>query len=172
MRAWRIYDHHAPYAKVRGFDPLSGADGIHKSARWNHKGQPILYSASTPSLALLEVLVWETSESFHERTLLDLEFEDDTETITLQRLVRLLGDAPIGKPEQLTRDFGSNWLEEQRSLALVVPSIVMPYENNIIFNPAHPRADSLLIRHSDVITLDDRLIRSLATHRKGNQSVP
>lgn len=162
MQAWRIYDHQAPYAHVRGLGPLDGAGGIHRSGRWNHKGKPILYASITPSLALLEVLVWETSESFRERTLLRIEFEEDVETVTVQRLVRMLGDARPGNSEQLTRDFGSRWLEERRSLALVVPSVVMPYENNVIINPAHPRAESLRITHSDVITLDQRLIRSLA----------
>src|SRR5690606_37062937 len=103
---------------------------------WHHQGQPVLYAASTPSVALLEVLVYETSESFRERTLLRIEFGDDTETVTAQRLVRLLADAPKGKRELLTRDFGTRWLEEARSLALIVPSIVMPYENNVIINPA------------------------------------
>ncbi len=163
MRAWRVYDHHAVHAQVRGFDPLSGAGGLHRSARWHHKGRPILYAASSPGVALLEVLVHETSESFRERTLLQIELDDDLETVTAQRLLRLLADAPPGKPEQLTRDFGTHWLEEQRSLALIVPSIVMPYENNVIINPGHSRADSLRILHGDVISLDQRLIRSLGS---------
>ena len=161
MHAWRIYDHHAIHAQVRGFDPLSGAGGLHQPARWHHKGQPILYAAATPSLALLEVLVHETSESFRERTLLKLELDDDVESITPQRLLRLLTDAPPGKPEKLTRDFGTTWLEERRSLALIVPSVVMPYEHNIIINPAHPRATSLRILASDIISLDQRLARAL-----------
>lgn len=154
MNAWRIYDHHAVHAQVRGFDPLSGSGGLHRSARWHHKGRPILYAASSPGVALLEVLVHETSESFRERTLLKLEMDDDVETVTSQRLLRLLADSPPGRPEQLTRDFGRRWLEEQRSLALVVPSVVMPYERNVIINPAHSRAGSLRIVHSDGISLD------------------
>lgn len=161
MRAWRTYDHNAVYAQVRGFDPLNGVGGLHRSARWHHKGQPAIYAATSPSLALLEVLVHETSESFRERTLLQLELDDDTEIVTPQRLVRLLVDAPREEPEKLTRDYGAKWLEEQRSLALKVPSIVMPYEHNLVINPAHPRADSLRVTHSDVISLDQRLVRSL-----------
>ncbi len=164
MRAWRIYDHNAVHAQVRGFDPLGGAGGLHRSARWHHKGQPILYASSNASLALLEVLVHETSETFRERTLLQhLEFDDDVETVTTQRHVRLLADAPPDMPEQGTRDFGSAWLEERRSLALVVPSIVMPYEQNVIINPSHPRAGSLNILTSDVVGLDQRLLSFLGS---------
>lgn len=167
MHAWRIYDHHAFYAQVRGFDPLSGSGGLHQPARWHHKGHPILYCAATPSLALLEVLVHETSESFRERILLKLELDDDTETVTPQRLLRLLADAPPGKPEQLTRHFGTTWLKERRSLALIVPSVVMPYEHDIIINPAHPHASSLHTLESDVLSLDQRLIRSLGGRSRG-----
>lgn len=161
MRGWRIYDHNAVHAQVRGFDPLSGAGGLHRPARWHHQGQPVLYAASNPSLALLEVLVHETSGSFRERTLLHLELDDDTETVTPRRLLRLLADAPPGAPEKGTRDFGTKWLEELRSLALLVPSLVMPYEQNIVINPVHPRAGSLRVIYSDFISLDQRLVRSL-----------
>lgn len=161
LRAWRIYDHNAVHAQVRGFDPLSGTGGLHRSGRWHHKGRPILYAASNASLALLEVLVHETSQSFRERTLLHLEFENDAEFVTHERLVRLLADAPPSEPEKGTREFGAQWLKEQRSLALIVPSIVMPYEQNIIVNPAHPLAESLKVVRSDVMGLDQRLVRSL-----------
>lgn len=161
MVAWRIYDHHAAHALVRGFDPLGGSGGLHQSARWHHKGRPVLYTSSGPSLALLEVLAHETSASFRERTLLHIEFDDDSEIVTPQHLIRLLADAPEGDPERLTRDFGTTWLDERRSLALVAPSIVMPYENNVIINPAHPRAESVRVVRSTVITLDRRLVLSL-----------
>lgn len=162
MRAWRIYDHNAPHALVPGFDPLNGAGGLYRPARWHHKGQPVLYAASSPSLALLEVLVHETSESFRERTLLHLELDDDVETVSPQRLVRLLGDAPAGASEKGTRDFGTKWLQEQRSLVLLVPSIVMPHEQNLVINPAHARAESLRVLLSDIMDLDQRLVQSLA----------
>lgn len=163
MRAWRIYDHNADYARASSFNPLAGSGGLHRPARWHHAGHPIIYAASSPSLAVLEVLVHETSESFRQRTLLQIEFEDDSETVTPQRLLRLLSDSPAGAPEQATRDFGSQWLEERRSLTLLVPSVVMPYEHNVIINPLHPRAKSLFLAHSDIISLDQRLLRSLGS---------
>lgn len=163
--SWNTH-HNAAHAQVRGFDPLSGVGGLHRAGRWHHKGQPVLYAARNPAMALLEVLVHETSESFRERTLLQLGLEDDAEIVTPQRLLRLLTDSPPGAPEEGTRDFGTNWLREQRSLALLVPSIVMPYEQNIVINPAHPRADSLRVAHSDVVTLDQRLLRVLGSRQE------
>ena len=120
----------------------------------------MLYASSTPSLALLEVLVWETPESFRERTLLQIDLEDDAEVVSAQHVALLL-DPEAGTGEARTRDFGNAWLQEQRSLALVVPSVVMPFENNVVVNPLHPRAVTVRIISSHVITLDQRLLRSL-----------
>jgi RES domain-containing protein len=40
-----------------------------------------------------------------------------------------------------SKEYGNKWLEEQRSLILVVPSIVIPQEKNYIINPNHPEFD-------------------------------
>lgn len=171
MFAWRIYDHQQPYAQAPGFEPLGGAGGLVRSGRWHHKGHPVIYASKNPSLALLEVLVYETSESFRERMLLKISLDADVETVSHERLVRRLVDAPPSKPEQLTRDFGSRWLREQRSLALAVPSVVMPFEENLIINPLHPlAATSLRVARADVIALDQRLVRSLGKGQSPQQS--
>ena len=165
MQAWRIYDHTAGHARQPNFDPLDGAGGLHGFARWHHQGQPILYAASSPSLALLEVLVHIDPERFRQQTLLQLEADDDTERVTHAQLVQLLRDAPTNDPEAHTRDYGTAWLAEKRSLALIVPSLVMPFENNIIFNPLHPAAQSIRIADRERITLDERLIRRLSSNQ-------
>src|SRR5690606_8893785 len=114
------------------FNPLDGAGGLHGDARWHHRGQPILYTASSPSLALLEILVHIDPRRFQQQTLLRLEIGDDIEQVTHAQLVQLLRDAPEGDPEARTRDYGTTWLTEKRTLALQVPSLVMPFENNLI----------------------------------------
>lgn len=162
MRAWRIYDHKAPYARQPDFDPLDGAGGLQGHARWHHRGRPILYAASSPSLALLEILVHIDPRRFQQQTLLELELDDDAERVTRAQLVQLLRDAPPNDPVARTRDYGTAWLAEKRSLALIVPSLVMPFEDNIILNPQHPAAQSIRITARERITLDERLIKRLA----------
>lgn len=159
MRAWRIYDHHAAFAAQPDFDPLRGDGGLHYDGRWHRKGHPVLYAAASPSLALLETLVHVDPVRFREQTLLELEFDDDVERITHARLVQLLRDATEGRVEAGTRDFGHVWLSERRTLALEAPSIIMPFENNVILNPRHPRAGSIRVVRSEVVTLDARRLR-------------
>lgn len=171
MRAWRIYPHTAPWGGHPDFDPLDGQGGLHGAGRWHHAGTPILYAAASPSLAMLEVLVHLTPVDFGERTLLEIDVPDDiasaSEAVGLARLVQLLRDAPEGDLEAKTRDFGTAWAREGRSLALLAPSIVMPHERNVILNPRHPRAPDLEILRSERVTLDPRLLRSTDVPERG-----
>lgn len=164
MRAWRIYDHNAAHARQATFDPLRGEGGLHGPGRWHHKGNPITYTASSPSLALLEILVHIDPRRFREQTLLELDIPDDTEAVTRAHLVQLLRDAPEGGPQARTRAYGTTWLEEQRSLALIVPSLVMPFEENLVLNPLHPNANEVRILRRERITLDERLLHNLHPH--------
>lgn len=162
MRAWRIYPHDAPYAQAPDFDPLDGAGGRVAANRWNEPGHPVIYAASNPSLAALETLAnLRHPGLFGERTLLEVELEDRIEEISFEQLLRLRENAAPDDPELFTRQYGTTWLQEKRSLALVAPSFVMPYDLNVLINPLHPKAASLKIVRQERVRLDPR---PLGTH--------
>lgn len=168
MRTWRIFDHNAAHAKQPNFNPLDGVGGLHGHARWHNKGHPVLYTASSPSLALLEILVHIDPERFPEHTLLQLEFDDDdSERVTPAQLMQLMRGAPEDDPQSTTRAYGTTWLLEKRSLALVVPSMVMPFEDNVILNPLHENANRIRIILRERLTLDERLAQRLLAARGG-----
>ncbi|MBW7916030.1 MAG: RES domain-containing protein [Trueperaceae bacterium] len=159
MRAWRIYPHTAAYAQAPTFDPLDGAGG-RVANRWNDAGAPIVYAAATPSLAALETLAnLSHPGQFGERTILEIGLADDAEEVGLELVLRLREDAPRDDPERGTRAFGSAWLAEKRTLALLVPSFVMPFERNVLINPLHPKAGSLAVLRRERLRLDQRLLR-------------
>ena len=60
----------------------------------------------------------------------------------------------VGRETQL---LGDHWLEETRSLALRVPSAVIPEEHNYLINPQHPNFAQLDIGPPELFTLDSRL---------------
>lgn len=160
MRAWRIYPHTAAYARAPGFDPLDGAGGREVANRWNEAGNPLIYASATASLAALETIAnLDRLDAFEERTILEIEFDDDVELVSLEATLRLREDAPSEDPEVHTRAFGTQWLKEGRSLALIAPSFVLPYENNVLINPVHPSARSLKVLRKDRMRLDQRLLR-------------
>lgn len=62
-------------------------------------------------------------------------------------------------PLATTRDYGTTWLEERRSLILEVPSIVMPLERTYLIDPAHSRFGEVRVTYQQIVTLDPRLRR-------------
>ncbi|MDZ7801834.1 MAG: RES family NAD+ phosphorylase [Trueperaceae bacterium] len=158
MRAYRIFDHERPWARVDGFDPFDGEGAMHGPARWHHKGTRVAYAAANPSLALLEILVHMNPADFGEKTLQVAELPDDAvEDVGMAQIVQLLRDAADDARERASRDFGTAWAREGRSLALRVPSLVMPHDRNVILNPLHPRMREVSEVRRERVSLDPRL---------------
>lgn len=61
-------------------------------------------------------------------------------------------------PDALAR-LGSDWLRSRRSVALSVPSAVVPQERNFLLNPAHPDFARLLIGRREPFSFDPRMWR-------------
>jgi RES domain-containing protein len=158
VRIYRIYDHERPWARAQGFDPFDGEGAMHGSARWHHEGTRLAYAASNASLALLEILVHVNPADFGEKTLVVAEVPDDAvEEVSVTRLVQLLRDADDRARERASRDVGTAWAQEGRSLALSVPSLVVPHDRNMLLNPLHPRMAEVEEVARERVSLDPRL---------------
>ncbi|WP_304526791.1 RES family NAD+ phosphorylase [Halomonas sp. I5-271120] len=105
--------------------------------RWNSKGKACVYLASTESLAMLEVMVHlEDNQLLKEYALLEVTFPEE---LLMQLPEDLLpADWRTEPAPPSTAEIGDDWLEEQSSLALAVPSVVAPRETNFLLNPEHP----------------------------------
>jgi RES domain-containing protein len=55
------------------------------------------------------------------------------------------------------QDLGSQWLREQRSLLLIVPSAVNPEEANVLLNPLHPEITTIGRIDSKPFHFDSRM---------------
>ncbi|CRY53937.1 RES domain-containing protein [Yersinia intermedia] len=104
--------------------------------RWNHKGHSAIYLASSVSLAMLETLAHiQDSSTLSEFELFQIEIDDNN--------VMLLHptDWPIDwrndPAPATTMDVGTEWLESESSVGLLVPSTLVPSENNMLVNPRH-----------------------------------
>lgn len=159
MRLYRIYDHHADFAKGPTFNPLDGAGGLYARGRWNERGHPILYTSSSAALALAEMLCHVPATLFGERTLLTLDISDklSLEDVTYPMVVQLLRNEALGDMTNTTRSYGTQWLSEARSVVLRVPSIALPFEHNYLLNPKHPSFNAKIIS-KQIIILDPRII--------------
>lgn len=131
---------------------------MHGAARWHHKGTRVAYAAANPSLALLEILVHVNPADFGEKTLVIAEVPDDSvEEVSLARVVQLLRDAADPASERASRDFGTAWAREGRTLALSVPSLVVPHDRNVILNALHVRIGDVAEVARERVSLDPRL---------------
>lgn len=113
------------------------------AGRWNPKGTRMIYSASSPSLALLEYLcIKGNTVATKPWYMVIFNITDETLVGTMET-TSLPDDwnaLPHGKS---TQDFGRVWLGEMDSPFLKVPSarmdiIFYPVEFNLLVNPDFP----------------------------------
>lgn len=115
---------------------FSGEGGLVGPARWHSLGRRLVYTSSSAALACLETLVHlQRLREPEERWLFVIEIPD--------ALIEALRPLPKGWDAEpagaISREIGDRWIAEQRSVALLVPSVVVPVEQNALINPRHPR---------------------------------
>lgn len=151
LTIWRLLT--ARYAA----SAFSGEGARLYGGRWNRKGVPMVYTAASQSLAMLELLVQD--EPLRARYV-----------IIAARLPKNLKIEHL-RPEQLPinwRDFaareqlqtiGSDWAKCRLSAVLAVPSVVIPSETNYLLNPLHPSFAKITIDEPQEFITDLRLIK-------------
>jgi RES domain-containing protein len=65
--------------------------------------------------------------------------------------------SPILVDEHESRKFGTAWLKERRSAILLVPSVIVSVENNVLINPEHPDAGKIKVISATPFLFDKRL---------------
>ena len=143
----------AKYAKTA----FSGTGGLDSPGRWHRKGQPIIYTASTLSLAALELLIHlGRTDSRIALVSVHATIPDDLakDGVDAKGLPANWNSSP---PIDATMDLGTKWCASKRSVVMRVPSAVIQGEFNYLLNPLH--ADFKLIRASmpEPFTFDQRL---------------
>jgi RES domain-containing protein len=137
---------------------LSGYGAFLVGGRWNLPGLSLLYTAETRALATLEVLVHLPAGDLpDDMYLLTLEVPED-----ISRQEVALSDLPpdwqrLSQPLP-TVALGHAWLQASHTLALRVPSVLVPQEHNLLLNPAHPEfAQVRLAAEPEPFFFDERL---------------
>ncbi len=130
--------------------------------RWNSKGVAVTYTSDTVSLAALEVLVHLHNPAILEAyTLCALEIPDDEVLVLAEEALPddwRLDPAPLS-----TAGIGDDWVAGGDSLALAVPSTIIPMQNNILLNPGHAAfAEVVKTVRCEPFTFDQRLLAAKA----------
>lgn len=131
---------------------LSGQGSRLYGGRWNERGTPALYTATSVSLALLEVLV-------HVGDYADLPKEYTVTKIeVLREIETTIPDLPITK--EASQKIGQKLLQDPTCLGFWVPSVVVPSERNLVLNPSCAEYRDLVnVKETFVQVVDGRLGR-------------
>jgi len=139
--------------KERTGAALSGEGARLYGGRWNPPGTAVVYASESRALAVLETFVHLSLEARAMRFVLY--------TIDLPARVRLSrhdGDRPPRSLET-SQAVGRRWIENDGTLALVVPSVIVPQEKNYVLNAAHAQF-AALVATEEPFSFDDRLWQS------------
>jgi RES domain-containing protein len=150
ITAWRIVK--AKYASS-AFD---GEGARRFAGRWNSRGAPMVYTAGSQALAVLELLVHlEDSDLLKHYRLIPVTFDESMVQVLDNKIL-----PPNWKRRPTptaTRALGDAWIAADKSVVLQVPSVVVPGENNYLLNPRHPDFAKLSIGKPQPYRFDPRL---------------
>ncbi|MGM9507950.1 RES family NAD+ phosphorylase [Larkinella sp. GY13] len=130
---------------------LDGIGAQLRGGRWNSKGRPMIYTATTPELCFLEYIVHLEGTPLADLPPLILcEIKIPDNAITFLRTDQL----PVGwNDPQVTpaglAQFTDAQFRQQGTLCLALPSAVVPLSpsRNVLIDPLHPlRAECQIIR--------------------------
>ena len=151
MQVWRICRQRHLATALGGI----GAEMV--GGRWNRKGLRMVYTSTTLSLASLELFV------HLEPNLIPADLYAVCATVpddcSLERLPEeeLPGNWRDYPAPRSLQDLSSQWLLDQRSLVLMVPSAVNPEEFNVLLNPLHPEMANVSKAVSKPFHFDPRM---------------
>lgn len=141
---WRI----AAETRRHGADDLSGAGAVLYPGRWNDIDQPVVYTATSMALAVLETVAHLDDGGLPlNRFLVEIRVPAAAwaarEALAAADLPATWAAIPAGRASVR---LGSAWLASRRSPLLVLPSAVLPEERVALVNPAHPLAAGITAR--------------------------
>ena len=133
---WRIATDTRNYTA----EDTSGAGAKNTGGRWNRQGNAMLYTATNISLAVLETFVHIKPDGLpFNRYLVRVDVPDP-----VWKAARDCRNPPVGwdaMPEgMVSLDEGDNWLKQNSTALMIVPSVIVPDEYNVLINPSHPDA--------------------------------
>ena len=151
MRIWRIC------RAIHAIDAFSGEGARRFGGRWNSRGVPMVYASTSLALAAIEYFVHlEPNLAPADLVSISATLPDGDPARTAQA-----ADLPEAwwSEESLpaTRDLGDKWIRSAFSLAMLVPSVPIRSERNVLVNPIHPHIKELKIDPPQPFVFDARM---------------
>ena len=114
-----------------------------------------MYAAGSVALAALEYAV-QTSVRPIDSVLMEIDVPDGT-CMTIEDRIGGVLPGNWAFVEEQSRQLGADWLTEGKILMLSVPSVVIPFERNLLLNPRHPSFAAVLLKSVVPFFFDPRI---------------
>ncbi len=128
------------------------------AGRWNQKGQFVIYTASSRSLACLENVVHRRGTGLHKSYKVMVIHIPDSLSIRRIEIDELPKDWASQPNSSACQKMGSAWYQEARSCLLSVPSAVVAAERNLVIHAKHPDFAKIQLIDSEPFVFDPRLV--------------
>lgn len=136
VQLWRIATDAATYLA----EDLSGEGAKRSGGRWNAVGTPMVYTSTNRALACLETVV-HIAGSAPALPLNRYLVQVDVPAALWRKAVVLEASTLVGwdalPASKTSIDWGTAWADSKTQLLLLVPSVVVPDEMNVLINPVH-----------------------------------
>lgn len=108
--------------------------------RWNEVGAALVYASQSRALACLETVVHLNAGGLPlNRYLVEVTIPDETWASAQMETAASLAVGWDAEPAgRASIAFGTRWIRSGSCALLVVPSVIVPEEFNILINPLHP----------------------------------
>jgi RES domain-containing protein len=145
-------------SKQAFINDLSGYGAEKTGGRWNSKGIPVLYTAASRALAVVEIAVhvpfgivpvnyFLATIDIPDKDILKLNLKDLSSNWNKYPFVRD------------TQTIGNNFIRGNEHLVLQVPSATVDGDFNYLVNPRHPDFKKVKVKSIDPFVFDIRLFK-------------
>lgn len=133
------------------YPPFDGGGAYRWGSRWIDSGRLVIHAASSYSLAVLENLVhWQSTQL------------PPTLVCVVARIPASVKHSRL-IPEDIhnddsCREVGNTWFDEGKTAVAWVPSVVSPYEENVLINQTHKDFSKIKVSKPVSTKIDQRLL--------------
>ena len=137
------------------YPPFDGAGAYRWGSRWVSPGRQVVHAAETYALAVLENLVhWQSGTLPSDQVCVRIAIPRDV----AQEQTDEIDPALLHTDDyRATRRIGDAWYDHGATALLWVPSVVSPYESNVLCNQRHADFSRIVVGEPTPARIDARL---------------
>ena len=140
----------------RDYPIFDGGGAFKHGSRWCSPGRYIVHAASAYALALLENVVhWRMAYLPPGMRYVQVKIPATVSRKSLDPTELPGWDA---YPYGTSQAFGDGWYDREESAVLIVPSVLSPFEPNVLLNQRHPEFEGISASEPAPAVIDPRLI--------------